>query len=105
MSNIEFLRSARDAFDVDLRGTRGLSLSIHGGPIRNTAGAVLDVPFYRVELTNNATNYVERTIDGDLQVSTSGFSPDGAVPLWIAWTENSEIVRMQDMRGSSDGGV
>lgn len=77
--------------------TTGLTYGYHGGPVF-TAGAFSMVADGTVALTDNATNYVERTPAGTVSKNTTAFTVT-SVPMAKVTTVSGAITTIQDFRG------
>jgi hypothetical protein len=86
------------AWSNNVSTTTGLTYGYHGGPVF-TSGAFSMIADGTVALTDNATNYVERTIDGTVSKNTSAFSA-GSLPMAKVTTVSGAITTLQDFRGA-----
>jgi len=94
---------APDQWGTDLATTAQATLLTYGyiGGMALTAGAgPTNIASGTVALTNNATNYVERTLLGVVSANTVGFSI-GSLPMAVVVTAAGVITAVTDSRGLS----
>lgn len=82
--------------------TTSLTYGYHGGPLY-TGGAFSMIADGTIALSDNATNYVERTTGGSVSKNTAGFTA-GRVPLAKVTTLSGAITAIEDWRagGATD---
>lgn len=85
-------------FGMNPQTTNGLTWGYYGGVVNN-AGTLTTIADGTVTLTNSATNYVEATSAGIVQVNTSGFT-SGNIPLYQIVVSGSLPTTISDMRVS-----
>lgn len=94
---------APDAFAVNLPASYGLVLAIQGGTL-DVDGAWADVAATTVTLTDGATNYVERTLDGTVTANQTAFTVT-KIPLCTAVTAGGRITAVTDKRPAYVGPI
>lgn len=91
--------AAPSLFSQDVAATSGLTYGYLGG-IVITGGALTKVAGGTIALTNNATNYVERTGAGVVSVNTSGWT-SGKYAMAKVVTASGAITSVEDWRAFS----
>lgn len=93
---------AHDGFARDYLLTVGLNLALRPGIAMSGAGVNIRVAPAPIALTNNAVNYVERTIDGVVSKNNVGFTAD-LFPIGKATTLAGQITAWEDWRALGNG--
>ena len=91
---------ARDAFDINVDLSSGLTLRVQGGVLLDGLGFKL-VPNAELTLTASTTNYVEVDDVGTISVNTTGFT-DGRTNLYIVTTNATVVTGIADWRFNPD---
>jgi hypothetical protein len=80
-------------------GFGGLNISGFGGPVVDANGTPTTAAAWGpIALTNNATNYVERTHAGVVSANVAGFTPDTSLPLYVIVTSAGAVTTITDYR-------